>query len=551
MKDGVKLVERSIPTLLLLAFILSASVVAYHNDEKQQRNDPEAFTYTELVTLYEEELLPAPLERKLTRLLTVPFVENRHTSAEPPRLSRNSQLGEFLRVAFWNIERGLEYEAIEAALTDERRFAAMLDARRFPPESAARRQALEQAALLRSADVIILNEVDWGVGRTGYRRVAADLATRLKMNFAFGAQFVELSPVALSHEPPRRVNDENWLSQLTEVDPARYKGLHGVAILSRFPLENAQLAPFEHQPYDWYKREKDGATAIERGKRQMSDSVFAEKTRREIRRGGRTMLLADIVDERFPSGRMTIVATHLENRTTPGNRAKQLKELLARIKDIDHPVILAGDMNTSTEDSTPTSVRHEITKRIKSKNFWLQQGAGYATGFGFILGVTVSGVRHFRTQGDPTVRNIPLIAPNPERRFFTTLKNFRFTDGGAFDFRGDPERATSATGGTMANSNERADKGFVTTYQFNRPIKSVGRYKLDWIFVKPARLTDPMDRRQSYRFAPHFGRTLRALNKGVEDHISDHSPLLVDLPLGEPPLGQGSKFDQKYLAGRV
>jgi endonuclease/exonuclease/phosphatase family metal-dependent hydrolase len=541
MMDIIKLVVRSAP-IILSAIILSASVIARynHSNGSRQENTPEVFTYPELVTLYKDECLSGPLERKLTRLLTTPFVENLYAGAEPPRLSQNSPLGEFLRVAFWNIERGLKYEEIEAALSDGRRFTAMLDSKKFPPDSFARSQALEQAAQLRSADVIVLNEVDWGVSRTGYRHVAGTLAKKLKMNFAYGVQFVELSPVALSLKP-HDADDESGSTQRTEFDVARYKGLHGVAILSRFPLDNARLAPFDHQPYDWYKSEKEGATQIERGKRQISHYVFSEETAREVRRGGRTMLFADIVDKRLPSGRVTIVTTQLENRTTPGNRARQLKQLLARIQGLSHPVILAGDMNTSTEDATPTSVQREFTKRIKSKSFWLQRGVGYATGLGFIVGFTFSGVKYVRTQGDPTVRNIPLIASNPEGRFFSELKNFRFTDGGAFDFRGDSGRSSGENGGTLANSNERANKGFVTTYRFDRPIKSVGKYKLDWILVKPATLTNPTDRRQSYRFAPHFGRTLRILNKGIEDQISDHCPLLVDLPLGEPPLGKRGK----------
>jgi endonuclease/exonuclease/phosphatase family metal-dependent hydrolase len=533
----VKLLGQSAITLLLMACISSVLASVRHN-YLRQHNAPEPFTYSELVALYEQEILPAPLERKLTRLLTTPFVDNRYAVAGLPRLLQSPQLGEFLRVAFWNIEHGLKYEVMEAALSDEGRFAAMLDLRRFPPGSAARREALEQAALLRTANVIILNEVDWGLSRTGYRHVAAELAARLKMNYAFGAQFVELSPVSLSRELARGDCGNEQPSQFVEVDPARYKGLHGAAILSRIPLENVRLVPFEHQPYDWYKPEKDGASMIERGKRQVSNSVFLEKTPREVRRGGRMMLLAEIADDRLPSGRVSIVATHLENRTTPSNRARQLKELLALIKEIRHPVILAGDMNTSTEDLTPTSVRREIIKRIKSKNFWLQKGVGYATGLGVILDSAIGGVQYARTHADPTVRHIPVIAPNPGRRSFSILKDFRFADGGAFDFRGDPERATGGSGKTLANSNERGGKGFVTTYQVNRPIKFVGRYKLDWVFVKPARLTKPTGRRQSYRFAPHFGRTLRALNKGIEGDISDHSPLLVDLPLGNPPLSE-------------
>jgi hypothetical protein len=57
--------------------------------------------------------------------------------------------------------------------------------------------------------------------------------------------------------------------------------------------------------------------------------------------------------------------------------------------------------------------------------------------------------------------------------------------------------------------------------------------KLDWIFVKPARLTDPDDQAQSYLFAPRFGRTLKALNHGLKDRISDHNPMIVDVRLSE------------------
>ena len=40
---------------------------------------------------------------------------------------------------------------------------------------------LEQVALMKQADVIVLNEVDWGLKRTDYRNVAADLASALGM----------------------------------------------------------------------------------------------------------------------------------------------------------------------------------------------------------------------------------------------------------------------------------------------------------------------------------------------------------------------------------
>jgi hypothetical protein len=45
----------------------------------------------------------------------------------------------------------------------------MLDKDEFPLDSDERKRAIEQAAMLRAADVIVLNEVDFGMKRTEYR----------------------------------------------------------------------------------------------------------------------------------------------------------------------------------------------------------------------------------------------------------------------------------------------------------------------------------------------------------------------------------------------
>ncbi|MBK7994700.1 MAG: hypothetical protein IPK14_15350 [Blastocatellia bacterium] len=52
-----------------LIFILSNNIKA--------NKDPEIFTYEELVELCEKEQLPENLQKKLTSLLTTPFVNNR------------------------------------------------------------------------------------------------------------------------------------------------------------------------------------------------------------------------------------------------------------------------------------------------------------------------------------------------------------------------------------------------------------------------------------------------------------------------------------------
>jgi endonuclease/exonuclease/phosphatase family metal-dependent hydrolase len=500
------------------------------------RQGPPTFGHAELVRLYEEETLSEPLAAKLRTLLTTPFVNNSATAARGvrPLKPASPRLGRFLRVAQWNIERGIEFEAVAAALADGERLAALLDRRKFP-RGEGRAEVLRQAALLKEADVIVLNEVDWGLKRSGYRNVAAELAAALGMNYAYGVEFVEVDPVQLGTEQfaGAKEADRRALLSHIRVEPARLRALHGTAILSRYPLENVRLVPFAFQGHDWYADERKGVAPFERGKRTVSERVFLEKVTREVRRGGRTTLLAEISDPDIPGGRATVVATHLEARTEPKNRARQLNELLALVGDIPHPVILAGDMNTSTQDMTPTSLRREIRKRLGDERFWLEQGVKYATGVGLLLDVVKGGLDFSRTHADPTVRSVKFVAENPEAEFFDDLKDFRFADGGAFDFRGDAARTSNGRAGLLANSNERARKGFATTYAVSRTLGPTGKYKLDWIFVKPP--APPAGGGRPYRFAPHFGRTLEELNYSTPDRISDHNPVVVDLPFAEPP----------------
>jgi endonuclease/exonuclease/phosphatase family metal-dependent hydrolase len=520
------------------AFIIIFFFALASPEAAPAQNGPPLFSYEELVQLSEQETLSEPLAAKLKTLLTTPFVNNSAAArGVRPLKPQSSRLGgRVLRVAQWNIERGLEFEAVAAALADGERFSTLLDRKKYP-RGAARTDVLRQAALLKEADVVVLNEVDWGLKRSGYRNVAAELAAALGMNYAYGVEFVEVDPVQLGTEQfaGAKEADRRELLRHIRVDPARLRALHGTAVLSRYALENVRLVPFEFQGHDWYADERKGVAQFERGKRTVSERVFLEKVTREVRRGGRTTLFADISDPEIPGGRATVVATHLEARTDPKNRARQLNELFERLRDIPHPVVLAGDMNTSTQDMTPTSLRREIKKRLGDERFWLEQGVKYATGVGLLLDVVKGGLDFSRTHADPTVRSVKFVAENPEAGFFANLKDFRFADGGAFDFRGDSARSSNGRSGLLANSNERARKGFATTYAVSRTIGPTGKYKLDWIFVKPHAPSEAEGGgRRSYRFAPHFGRTLEELNYSVADRISDHNPVVVDLPFNEP-----------------
>lgn len=177
--------------------------------------------------------------------------------------------------------------------------------------------------------------------------------------------------------------------------------------------------------------------------------------------------------------------------------------------------------------------KREIYKRVGNEEFWAQQGLKIASGLGIAFDAIRNGVNLLRRHSDPTVADVPVLAPNDESEFFEVVENFRFADGGAFDFRGDKTRAVNGAEGTLANSNHREGKGFMTTFQVDRAIGRVSKMKLDWIFVK-AFATDPRDEAGSYRFAPHFGRTMEVLNDSIDGRISDHSPITVDLPLATP-----------------
>lgn len=516
--------------LLLCACVLCAAARA------EAQTAPRLLSHAEVVRLYEEATPNAALAAKLRALLTTPFVSNRARAARPLEPS-TPRLGRFLRVAFWNVERGIELPLIKLAFTNPAALAARLDAKQYPPGSKERREVLEQAEVLRQADVIVLNEADWGLKRSGYRHVAEELARAAGMNYAFGVEFVEVDPISTGTErfEEMKPNERREVLDIIKVDKARFRGLHGNAILSRYPLENVRLIPFAQQGHDWYADEKDGVSKLEELKRDVSNEILLSKVRREVRRGGRMMLTAEIVGADLPGGRATVVATHLENRAEPSERRKQLKELLSNIKSIRHPVILAGDMNTSGSDLSPTSVKREITQRLGSPSFWGRVALTSFTGVGLLDLFAARTIRSRLTGTDPTTRNVPLIAPNKEAEFFEDLKEFRFADGGAFDYRGEESRSTGGKSDTLSNSNERADKGFVAT----NTVEGVGGIsvgsKLDWIFVKPPALTDPDDEKQPHRFAPHFGRTLAELNNAPADGISDHHPITADLPLAEPP----------------
>ncbi len=524
----------------LLLGIVFASVAAQERStpptaEAQPSRNPELLSFDDLRMLASTAKPEGDLGARFNALLNTPFVHREPATKEvQPHRPEVTSLGAVLRVGQWNIERGLNFDLIRSALSDPDEFVRMskVESRLTPQQMETIQSQLDR---LQGVDVLILNEADWGMKRTKYRDVAQELAAALHMNYVYGVEFVEVDPLFdLGTEVLHLTNSQQdqRLQQDLQVDQQRYHGLHGTAILSRYPIDSARILRLP-VCYDWYGKEYQAISKLEHGKRWSAQKLFRERVERELRQGGRMALIAEIAVPESPTGHATIVATHLENKCKPACRRRQMQALLADVKSDMNPLILAGDLNTTGRDNTPTSVRNEIMTRVTDYQFW----AGQAVSRFHPLGVfqyTLLPVHYYHGHNDPTALHLPILWDNREQPLFKTMERFHFADGHTFDFRGERQRTFPPRTGTLADSNQRGGKGFIATYSFARDYGGlVGRFKLDWIFVKPF-INDPRRAEQSYQFAPHLPVTMRELNNSVADRISDHPPMTVDLLLTEP-----------------
>jgi hypothetical protein len=170
----------------LKAILFAAALIIIVSFCSNVQAVPRLLTYSEIVRLYSNPAPSAALSAKLNALLTTPFVVNNAAARGiKPREMSASPLGQFMRVAFWNIERGLELPLIKLAMTDPEGFAAKLDVKKYPLDSLERKSILEESKTLSEADVIVLNEADWGVKRSGYHNVAEEIARATNMNYAW------------------------------------------------------------------------------------------------------------------------------------------------------------------------------------------------------------------------------------------------------------------------------------------------------------------------------------------------------------------------------
>ena len=186
-----------------------------------------------------------------------------------------------IRLALWNIERGLNLDGILAALRDD--------------------------PVLSTIDILLVIEADIGMGRSGNRNVPREIAEYLGFNYAFANSFWCLSK-----------GDEGEQAHATD----NGLGLHGLAIVSRFPFRR-YAAPRLVGALDYF--------------------AGLEK-----RLGARRALIGDIdLGDRS----LAVSAIHLDVKTGPRQRAAQLAGVLEALRGFDPvPQLCGGDFNTCTYD---------------------------------------------------------------------------------------------------------------------------------------------------------------------------------------------------------
>ncbi len=526
----------------ILAIVLAgagAIGVIYFFNPVARNQEPQFLTFDELKKLSANPHPGGLLEMKLKRFWETPIISNEaYDAGAKPYRPVDPQLGPSLHLVSWNIEKSLLMKEAISAFSSADQFRALIDPEKASEGSERYKTVLRQRERLEKADVIVLQEMDIGVKRSGYINAAGDIARALKMNYAYAPEQLEIDPVYLGLEKIL-YNDGTVDQEQTDhykVDPRQYKGVFGVAVLSRYRIKKVQAFQLKSQAYDWHAGEKPKIGFVETTRRVGAKVLFHNQLTREIKAGGRIFFRVDLAVPDLPEGTLTIINVHLEIKCLPKGREAQMDEILSYIKGIRHPVIVVGDFNSAPEDLSPTSAWRVTQRMAKDPETWVSVATSVFLPYALAINTGRFTAKYTKNFNDPFASDISVIAPNPLKPLFEMIQNYRFSDGKAFDFRGDAERSINGKSGILANSNQRSRKAFKTSWRVKRPISIIGRYRLDWAFVKSAYLKDPYDKTAAYRFAPHFGETLEEMNTSLKIPISDHHPNAVDIPFAEPKI---------------
>ncbi len=510
------------------------------NNPFTRSQEPIYLSYEELQKLSQNPVPDAALKKKLDKFWTTPIISNEaHYAGVKPRHLRDPRLGPFVRIASWNIEKSFNIKEAIDFFISKNSFSDMIDKDVVEPEGAVWHDMHRQRERIIDADIILFQEMEIGIKRSGYLNAAAEIAKTLNMNYAYAPQYLEVDPVTLGMEELAFEDDDKVVEaearDFFSVDPAQYKGAFGSAVLSRYPIKHVEIRPLKTQAYDWYWGEMQKVGVTEKLRRVGTKSLFKNVIQRELKVGGRGYFRVDLEVPELPEKTLTIINIHLEIKCKPEYRELQMREILDYIRDIRNPVVVMGDFNMAPTDISPTTAGRILKRTAQNPTTWFSLAVNYLSPHALMINTTRLLSNFTKNLNDPTAKHIPVVAPNPLESFFEMMRDYRFNDSYAFDFRGDPSRSMGQKDKALANSNQRGTKGFVTSFRVLRPIGLVGKFRLDWVFVK-SYAYDPYGQEEPYRFAPHFGETLEDMNYNLMLPISDHAPNVVDLPFEEPKI---------------
>ncbi len=533
--------QKSFVFFLTLAFLgAMPALLPVAASEKYILYSPADFpTYAELKQLSENRHPSSALDEKLEHFFKTPVISNEaYYAGIKPHQPKDPRLGKFLRIISWNIEKSIHMPQVIEMLTNKNWIQTKLHPEKAPRDSAPFKNILRQRERLENADIFILQEMEVGLKRSHYLDATRELAKALNMNYAYAPQYLEIDPALLGTEKMLYENgaEDTDAQDYYREDPKKFKGVFGSAVLSRYPIKHVEIFPLKRQGYDWYTGEKNNISFLEKARRIGAKSTFKNDITREVKVGGRGYMRVDLDVPDLPDNTLTIINVHLEIKCEPKVRAEQTEEILSYIKNIKNPVVMMGDFNAAPSDISPTSVSRMVVRTAKDPTTWFSAAVSYVSPQGLLLNTTRTVSNVTKNFNDPFATDVKIIAPNPSKKMFANIRDFRFADGTVFDFRGDSNRSVNGKSEFLSNSNERGLKGFKTSFSFKRPIGIIGKYRLDWVFVKSGSLYSIEDKNAPYQFAPHFGETLEELNASLIEPLSDHHPNVIDIPFDEPQL---------------
>jgi endonuclease/exonuclease/phosphatase family metal-dependent hydrolase len=188
-----------------------------------------------------------------------------------------------IRATSWNIERGIQLQSVV--------------------------EVLGSHPVISKSDLFFLTELDYGMARSGNRKVAPELARALKLNYVFAPSYINL-------------NKGSGLENRTE-GPNR-QGIHGNALFSRYPLSQVSSIQLPNG---------------------------GDKMRGKEKRLGSPTAVSALVGH--PLGPFRSACVHLDAHSTQKHRMRQMRLVLDDIeaRDPDLPSLIGGDWNTSTFNS--------------------------------------------------------------------------------------------------------------------------------------------------------------------------------------------------------